>query len=94
MFNLAEFFSRNIVLIYFIYGLAFFSMGFAVLLESGRSSKSNFAHALRPLAVFGLTHGVHEWGEMSEKILMLTQNYQLNADNLNGWLCRQNLRCR
>jgi signal transduction histidine kinase len=75
-----SFFSQNIILIYFLYGLAFFSMGIAVLLESGRSSELRFARALRPLAVFGLMHGIHEWGEMFEKILALTQNYKLTLD--------------
>ena len=77
---MVSFFSQNIILIYFLYGLAFFIMGFAVLLESARSSELKFARALRPLAVFGLMHGIHEWGEMFEKVLALTQNYQLTVD--------------
>lgn len=72
--------SQNIILIYFLYGLAFFTMGLAVLLESGRSSELQFARALRPLAVFGLMHGIYEWGEMFERILSLTQNYKLTVD--------------
>lgn len=39
-------------------------MGLAVLLETGRPSKLDFARALRPLAGFGLIHGSHEWFEM------------------------------
>jgi hypothetical protein len=66
----AEFFSRNIVAVYFVYGLAFFSMGLAVLLESERSSEMRLVRALRPLALFGLMHGVHEWGEMYGKIFI------------------------
>jgi signal transduction histidine kinase len=50
--------------IYFIYGLAFFTLGLAVALERGRALSSEFKHALRPLAVFGLLHGFHEWFEM------------------------------
>lgn len=39
-------------------------MGLAILLESGRSSELDFARALRPLSIFGLVHGCHEWLEM------------------------------
>jgi signal transduction histidine kinase len=54
----------DIITVYFFYGLSFFSMGLAVLLEVDRSSKLDFAHALRSLAGFGLIHGGHEWIEM------------------------------
>jgi len=50
--------------VYFLYGLSFFSMGLAILLEVGRSSELDFARALRALAGFGLVHGTHEWLEM------------------------------
>jgi len=54
----------DITLVYFIYGLAFFSMGLAILLESGRSSLLAGASVLLPLAMFGFVHGGHEWLEM------------------------------
>lgn len=53
-----------IVLIYFFYGLAFFSMGLLVALEGGRSSDIRLRKALRPLAGFGIVHAIHEWIEM------------------------------
>lgn len=53
-------------IVYFCYGLAFFCMGLIVLLEGGRGSDKRLRHALRPLAAFGLIHGVHEWQEMFE----------------------------
>ncbi len=56
--------SESFALIYFIYGLAFFSMGFAIILEVGREAGTRLHIALRPLAAFGLLHGVHEWMEM------------------------------
>jgi signal transduction histidine kinase len=59
-----DFFTNNIIAVFFFYGLAFFSMGLAVLLEISHSSELDFARALRPLAVFGLVHGCHEWFEM------------------------------
>jgi signal transduction histidine kinase len=53
-------------LIYFFYGLAFFSMGLIVVVEGGRGGDPRLRKALRPLAVFGLIHGGHEWLEMFE----------------------------
>ena len=61
---MAEIFTNNIIAIYFFYGLSFFVMGLAVLLEFGHSSKLDFARALRPLIGFGIIHGCHEWFEM------------------------------
>ena len=55
---------RALTIIYFFYGLAFFSMGLAVFLELEQCSDSRLRHALRPLAVFGFIHGIHEWLEM------------------------------
>lgn len=60
-----------LVYIFFFYGLAFFSMGLAILLEMGHGSDPRLKHALRPLAVFGLIHGGHEWLEMFEKLGLL-----------------------
>lgn len=60
----AWFFTKNLVFVYFFYGLSFFALGLVVLLESGRASEFRFARALRPLAWFGLVHGAHEWFEM------------------------------
>ena len=54
----------DIVLIFFIYGLAFFSMGIALSLETMRSPRLAERRVLRPLAIFGLLHGMHEWIEI------------------------------
>lgn len=54
----------DIVLIFFIYGLAFFSMGIALSLETTRAPRLAERRVLRPLAVFGLLHGMHEWIEI------------------------------
>jgi len=51
--------------IYFLYGLAFFSMGLVLLLETWRLEPGAPQQSLlRPLAVFGLIHGTHEWLEI------------------------------
>ncbi len=54
----------SLIIVYFFYGLAFFSMGLLVALEGGRSSDERVRKALRPLAGFGLVHAAHEWTEM------------------------------
>lgn len=52
------------IIIYFFYGLAFFSMGLLVAMEGGRSTDVRLRMALRPLAGFGLVHAAHEWLSM------------------------------
>jgi len=52
------------IMLYFIYGLAFFCMGLIMALEAGRSPLLAEARILRPLAAFGLLHGMHEWFEI------------------------------
>ncbi len=51
--------------IYFIYGLAFFSMGLLILMEVWRAPALAEARVLLPLAIFGFVHGIHEWVEMA-----------------------------
>ena len=69
--------------IYLIYGLGFFTLGLAVALEAGRSSDSRFARAMRPLALFGLLHGVHEWIEMF--VLVSTNAFDWTAPAWEEW---------
>ncbi len=69
-----------LLLIFFTYGLAFFSMGLIVALESGRTTDERLRHALRPLAAFGLLHGVHEWIELS--LILGVLPFQQEADLL------------
>lgn len=66
-------------LIYFFYGLAFFSMGLAILLELAHGSDERLRHAFRPLAVFGFLHGAHEWIEMWELQGILPGQYTYAA---------------
>lgn len=52
-------------LVYFVYGLAFFSLGLVVLMEILRiPAAAPQARFLRPLSMFGFLHGLHEWLEM------------------------------
>jgi signal transduction histidine kinase len=54
-------FDLVLLVVYFIYGLAFFGMGLTLALESGRSPALAETRLLHPLAAFGMIHGVHEW---------------------------------
>ncbi len=56
--------TAQMVLVYFVYGLAFFSMGFAIALESRRSSGLRLATSLFFLAAFALLHSLVEWSDM------------------------------
>ncbi|MEJ2484515.1 MAG: sensor histidine kinase [Anaerolineales bacterium] len=58
----------QLILIYFVYGLAFFLLGMAVLLEGDRSLDERLRLALRPLAAFGILHGINEWMDMFKRI--------------------------
>lgn len=64
MTPLTDFFLTNRSIIYFAYGLVFFILGFAIILQTRRSSRLDFARSLRWLAAFGITHGFHEWGDL------------------------------
>ena len=49
------------MLVYFVYGLAFFSLGLAILLRYDRHSVHRIAQSLWFLAAFGFLHGLKEW---------------------------------
>ena len=55
--------TSGFMIVYFIYGLAFFSLGIALLLESQRTPSLALSRRLIPLSVFGIVHGIHEWLE-------------------------------
>jgi len=71
----SAFFVRNIIVVFFLYGLAFFALGLALLLAARRKSEFRFAQAIRPLAAFGILHSIHEWYEMYQKYAALTGGY-------------------
>ena len=55
----------TIALVYFIYGLAFFSLGLAVSLEARRASRLPLGRQLPWLGAFGISHGLVEWIDMA-----------------------------
>jgi len=64
MISLQDFFAINRELILFIYGLGFFILGFAIILQVQQSSRLELARSLRWLAAFGITHAFNEWGDL------------------------------
>ncbi len=75
------FWDKAIIAIFFFYGLAFYSLGLALFVESGRASQLQLARSMRLLAGFGVLHGTHEWIDMFER--EVTFHYQ---EPLPGWL--------
>jgi len=55
-------------LLYLLYGLAFFTLGVAILSRDTRLSELGIAKILWLLAVFGIIHGFHEWLELLEQL--------------------------
>jgi signal transduction histidine kinase len=62
--TLAYFFALNKPAVYFAYGLVFFVLGLALLLQSRSHSRLSLARRLKWLALFGMIHGLHEWGDL------------------------------
>jgi len=50
--------------VFFIYGLAFFTLGFAILLYPKKGSVYVLADKLWLIAGFGIVHGINEWIDM------------------------------
>lgn len=60
--------SLNLIIIYFGYGLAFFTMGIVILVQYKQFSRINLAKNMWLLGAFGVTHGLVEWGVMFTSI--------------------------
>jgi methyl-accepting chemotaxis protein len=56
--------SDHMLVVLFFYGLAFFLLGIAILLQPRRRSAFNLGNSLWLLAGFGLLHGLGEWMDM------------------------------
>jgi PAS domain S-box-containing protein len=51
--------------VFFIYGLAFFTLGISLALYPTKGSSFKFAETLRYIAAFGILHGFNEWVDMA-----------------------------
>jgi signal transduction histidine kinase len=69
----------NFIIVFFIYGLAFFTLGLALSLEAGRSPSLVERGVISQLALFGILHGLHEWIEIF-LIQMVWMGGPLSAD--------------
>jgi len=69
-------FDINYELIIFAYGLVFFILGLAIALQSRQHSRLGLAESLGWLSVFGITHGLHEWGYL---FIPIQANYMNHA---------------
>jgi diguanylate cyclase (GGDEF)-like protein len=56
--------------LYFVYGIAFFSLGISLLIYPKKQSEFLLANTLWLIGLFGILHGVHEWLHM----FLLLQN--------------------
>ncbi len=71
MGTISGFLIQNITLVFFFYGLAFYSMGLVLIVTGRRTSKFRLAQAIRPLAYFAILHGTNEWMDMVQRIAEL-----------------------
>jgi signal transduction histidine kinase len=62
--SVPTFLRLNHDIILFAYGLAFFVLGLTIALQSRHFSRLDLARGLSWLAAFGMTHGLHEWGDL------------------------------
>jgi signal transduction histidine kinase len=60
----ADFFTKNLDVVFMVYGLSFVVMGVAILAQPRRESVFKLADVIWILAGFGLTHGLNEWLDM------------------------------
>lgn len=59
-----EILQLNILPMYFLYGLSFYTMGIAIALQYRSYSSFRMAHSLSLLAAFAMLHGLSEWGSV------------------------------
>lgn len=74
---ISDFFRANNVVINFVYPLIFFLMGFSILLKNTRYSRFDLAKSLQYLALFGLIHGISDWGNV---FIPIQKSYLDNDD--------------
>ncbi len=58
---LTEIFTKNLGTVFFIYGLAFFTMGVAIFAKPRAESIFKLSGIIWMLAAFGIIHGLREW---------------------------------
>src|SRR5450755_3769673 len=56
--------NNHLLPVFFVYGLAFFSLGLAASLQYTEDSRFELRECLPALAAFGFLHGMSEWADM------------------------------
>jgi PAS domain S-box-containing protein len=56
------------ILVWFVYGLAFFVLGLVILVYPKKDSKFDLAQCIWMVGVFGIVHGLNEWLDMFIRI--------------------------
>jgi len=69
-------------ILYLLYGLAFFTLGVAILSRDIRLSELGIARIIWLLAVFGIIHGFHEWLELLEQLEPEVKTYSFSLFRL------------
>ncbi len=64
MISLSKLAHDHMLVVFFVYGLAFFLLGTAILLKQDKRSSLKLRSLLLLLAGFGLLHGASEWSDM------------------------------
>ena len=64
---MTQVFLDNMFAVFFVYGLAFFLMGWSIMIKSPRKL-DYFTQGLKLLAYFGLLHGAVEWLDMYQAV--------------------------
>ncbi|NLY56876.1 MAG: sensor histidine kinase [Firmicutes bacterium] len=64
MNTIHQFIDQNMPLIYFLYGLGFFMLGLAAAIQYRAQSNLKLVRNLWVLALFGVCHGLVEWGNV------------------------------
>jgi signal transduction histidine kinase len=64
MISLPKLVHDHMLVVFFVYGLAFFLLGTAILLKQDKRSTLKLRSLLLLLAGFGLLHGASEWSDM------------------------------
>lgn len=61
---MSEILQLNVLVMYLLYGLSFYTMGMAIALQYRSYSSFRLAYSLSLLAAFALLHGLSEWGSV------------------------------
>lgn len=76
---LSAFFLKNLVIVFFIYGLSFFFVALAILFSFRSLRTIGLADAFLYLLLFSLIHGTVEWIDMYRQYMLLLYNSDISG---------------